>query len=250
MNRHLVIVLSRIVHSLPLWCAVSAALLSARSVQADLVISAQSVTANAGSNGNTLEIDLTNTGPNTVTGIAGFSWSISTGTSNIIFTGATTADSPQTTTYPYIFSGNSFADTFLGSDITSGIPGQSLSASDGTNSGTVSLGVGALATVSLGEAFFNVAPGTPGGPIQVTFDTSVTTLSGPAAPPNFIPPSIPINTFNDGTITVNASAVPEPSTLVLALLSCPAGLWMARRQRLAAVRAARNGAGDSAWSGA
>jgi hypothetical protein len=243
MNPHLVRVLSRIVHSLPLLGAVSAALLCTGSAQADLILSVQSVTANAGSTGNTLELDLQNTGASAVS-VEGYSFGIMTNTSNIDFTGATTA-----TTQSYIFSADSFANATLGGNTTGAFTGQTLTAADFSLSNMDSVAAGA--TVGLGEVFFDVAPGTGAGQIPVTLVTNPpdTVLSDPAGlPVNFDIQFIP-GTTTPATITVNSSgppAVPEPSTLLMALLSCPAGIWMAWRQRIAAARAARNGASD--WS--
>jgi hypothetical protein len=229
MKRHRVLVPSRIVHLLPLLCAVSAALLCTRSAQAGFIINVESVSANAGSSGNTLEVTLTNTG--SAQTIAGFSFGISTGTSNIDFTQATISTTPDT----YIFAGDTLS---TGRIDTSN--GQALLASDFSASGNgTSVGMGA--TFGLGEVSFNVAPGTSPGPITVTLNSLQTSLSDPSGT------GIPA-TLNGGTITVNSSGpspVPEPSTLLMAVLCCPAGLWMAWRQRIAAARAARHDAGDS-----
>jgi hypothetical protein len=188
----------------------------ANPAQAEFIISVESVTANAGSIGNTLEVELTNTGSSTVT-IGGFSFGISTATSNIDFTGAF-----DSTAKPYLFAG----DSLFGPEIDTS-NGQSLIASDFSASGLGDF-VGAGATVGLGKVFFNVAPSTPGGAIEVTLTPFPTTsLSDPSGN------NISVDTLNHGTITVISSvnSVPEPSTLLLALLASPAGVWMIWRQR-------------------
>src|SRR4051812_3513473 len=85
---------------LPPLMAAALALLAPRDAEGGLIISVQSVTANAGSFGNALDVTLTNTGP-PVSTIGAFSFEISTGNPNITFTDATTG----TTQATYIFSG-------------------------------------------------------------------------------------------------------------------------------------------------
>jgi hypothetical protein len=183
--------------------------------RADLVLNIQSVTVPAGSNGDTLDVTLTNTGPSSVT-VGGFSFEISTPTPNINFTNATTA-----TTAPYIFDGQSL----FGPNIATTI-GQKLDASDEfkvIGSGTT---IGAGAIVGLGHAIFNVAAATPGGPITVSFTPGpATSLSTPAGA------NIPITTLNTGTITVIPTAVPEPSVTVLAGVAVLVGLGARRARR-------------------
>jgi hypothetical protein len=175
-------------------------LLAPGAARADLVFNIESVSASAGSTGNTLDVTVTNTGPSAVT-VGGFSFEISTPTSNINFTDATTA----TTLAPYIFGGNSA----FGPSIAIST-GQALDASDSFfpfGSGST---LGAGATVGLGHVVFNVASGTPGGPITVSFTGGgFTSLSDPDGN------DIPITTLGTGTITVKSGTVPEPSTSVL-----------------------------------
>jgi hypothetical protein len=180
-----------------LWFCAAVALLYAPAARADFLISISSVNANAGSTGNTLEVDLTNTG--TSASIAAFSFGISTNTPDINFTAATTS-----TMAPYIFAGDS-----LFGPVISTSTGQSLIASDLSASGGDVVGAGA--TVGLGEVFFDVAPGTSGGAVTVELTPYPTTsLADPAG--NNV-------TFSgsNGTITVAplVSSVPEPSSLLL-----------------------------------
>ena len=103
----------------------------ATEANADLVIGAQSVSANAGSTGNSFEVYFTNTGSSSVD-ITAFSFEISTTSSNINLTGATTS-----TTDAYIFG----ADSLFGPEIDTST-GQTLDASDvfATPSGSTSIG--------------------------------------------------------------------------------------------------------------
>src|SRR5262249_41671837 len=82
-----------------------AALLSltlSASARADLIIVAESAVANPGSNNNTMEMVLQNTGPGTVT-IGGFSFGVSVAGTDINFTKADI----NTATATYIFNGSS-----------------------------------------------------------------------------------------------------------------------------------------------
>jgi hypothetical protein len=203
----------------------AAVLAAASQARADLIVSVQSVTANAGSTGNMLEVDLRNTGPGATVPIGAFSFGLSTTNPGITFTQATTA----TTLAPYIFDGQSL----FGPNITN-TSGTSLTAADAfatIGSGT-SLGQGV--TEGLGKVFFNVAAGTTPGPVTVTVTPYPTTsLSDTTIP---IPNNIPITTLNSGTITIPGTTppgptIPEPSTALLAVLAWPAVAWWARRYR-------------------
>jgi hypothetical protein len=189
-------------------------LFAAVPAQAALIITAGNAIAAAGSSGNTLEVTLTNTGPSAVT-IEGFSFGISTTSSGINFTSATTA-----TVAPYIFDGN----TFFGPTINT-TSGMSLNASD-IDSNFTGASVAAGATVGLGHVFFNVAPGTTPGPYTVTLAPFPTTGLSDAMGGN-----LPFQGVN-GIITVGpgTTVVPEPSTLLLAGLGWPAA-WLLRRRR-------------------
>ena len=193
--------------------------------RADLIITVQSVTANPGTTGNMLEVDLTNTGPAASPAIGAFSFGLSTTNPGITFTGATNA----TTLAPYIFDGLGL----FGPNIDTST-GASLTASDlfsVIGSGTT---IGAGATVGLGKVFFDVAPGTLGGPIDVILASDPTTsLSDTSFPPN----PIEITKLTNGTITVTGSGggggtqIPEPPTL--ALLGSAGGIlagWRWRRR--------------------
>jgi hypothetical protein len=204
---------------LPLIVTAFLSLIIPSPVRADLVISVQSVTATAGTTGDSLDITLNNTGPNAVT-VGGFSFEVTAATSVINFTAATTG----TSTAPYIFDGNSL----FGPTISTST-GQTLDASDSfsiINSGTT---VGSGATLGLGHLLFNVASGAPTGPVAVTLTSfPATSLSSPAGG------NLTINSLVNGTITVNGSSnsvVPEPSTLISAALGISISAWISWRSR-------------------
>lgn len=167
--------------------------------RADVIINVQPVSDAAGSTGDTLDITLTNTGPTPVI-IAGFSFGLDVGTSNLSFTGVTTG----TTTAPYIFG----ADSLFGPEISvqpPNLPGQTLEAEDLSAGlgGTVGLG----ATVGLGEVTFNLSAGTPSGGIQLSFipaDDSLSDEAGAAVAFSAVNGSV--------TVTGGTTATPEPAT--------------------------------------
>ena len=167
-----------------------------------IVVSVQSVSASAGTSGNTLEVDVTNTGA--PVDIASFSFEISVAPgSGVSFTGA---DINTSTTY--IFAGNSA----FGPNIDT-LTGTTLDASDIAVSGSTTLGTGA--TLALGRALFSVAFSAPLGAAAVSFTGfPATSLSAMDLS------DIPIDTLSNGTITITpATAVPEPATLVTASLA-------------------------------
>lgn len=176
-------------------------LLAPSAARAALVLDIQSVNAVSGSSGNALDVTLTNTGPSSVT-VGGFSFEISTPTPNINFTDATTA----TTTAPYIFGTHSL----FGPSIATST-GQTLDASDTYSVIGSGATVDAGATVGLGHAIFDVAAGTPSGPITVSFTAGpLTSLSDPMGK------LLTIDTLNSGVITVTETTnpVPEPPGLI------------------------------------
>ena len=209
---------------LPLFAAATL-VLSAGTSRAAVVLTLQSVTATAGSTGNTLDVTLLNTGP-AIT-IGSFSFEINIASANIPFTDATTA----TVLAPYIFNIGGSHSAFGPSIATNTplAPGAPLDASDNYSpfgSGQV---VASGGTVGLGHVVFNVAPATAPGPYTVSFNTdpAFTSLSNASGNATF-----PITTFTPGVITViGATAVPEPSPLVLAGVALLAGLGYRRVRR-------------------
>lgn len=177
-------------------------LLVARPARADIIVSVQSVSATTGTSGNTLEVDVENTGA--PVDIAAFSFEISVdANSGVTFTGA----DDNTSLATYIFAGNSF----FGPDINT-TTGTALDASDFAITGSTTLGTDE--TLGLGRVFFDVAASAALGPVSVSLtDYPFTSLSDPDLN------NVPINTLNNGTITISAgSIVPEPSALSLAIL--------------------------------
>lgn len=179
-------------------------LFSVGAAQAILMITVESVTANRGSSGDSLDVILQNLGPLPVN-IASFSFGLSTSSAHVTFTAATTG----TTTAPYIFDGLSF----FGPTISTTPPGQSLQASD-LFSGAGGSAIGAGVTVGLGHVLFNVDSSAPGGPIPVTLASFPQTSLADQNNAN-----VPVTTLASGTITVpGGSTAPEPSTLLLSAL--------------------------------
>jgi len=176
----------------------------------NLIVSVESVTANAGSTGDALDITLTNTGTSAVT-VGGFSFEVSVATTNVTFTEANIS----TTVAPYIFQGSS-----LFGPVISTSTGQSLMASDlfVTIGSGASLGAGT--EVGLGHLLFNVSAIAHSGPVMVSLVAPTTTLSDPSGG------NIVIDNLNNGTITVESSVIPEPSTLVSAITAIPAIAWL------------------------
>ena len=187
-----------------------ALLLAPVSARADLLLSVDSVVALAGSSGNSLDVELTNTG-SPVT-IGGFSFGVVTPGSDISFTDANTS-----TALTYIFAGNSL----FGPDLTGPVAGQSLSTSDvfATPGGGTTLGTGA--TVSLANLLFDVSAGASAGVFPVAFEPFPVTSLSDASGNN-----LDISTLSAGSITIEPTAVPEPSTLALLagflILTCAA----------------------------
>ncbi len=182
---------------------------------ASLIFSTQSVTASAGSTGDTLDVLLTNTGASGVS-IGGFNFEIATSDPDIIFTSVFTS----TVTAPYIFSGNSLFGPQIDTQTS-----PSVIASDLAASGSATLGSGV--TVGLGKVFFNVSPTAASGPFTVSF-------TGGAAGNNLsdaLGNDVRIDTLSSGTISI--SAVPEPSSLLLTLAGIALFLGRGRRQRRA-----------------
>ncbi len=183
---------------------------SAPAVRADLLLTAQSVSATGADVNDTFDVYLTNIGASAVD-VASFNFEINTSSSDISFQQATTA----TTLYPYIFAGNSL----FGPVISTDGPGQTLDVSDiaaTPNSFTV---VNPGASFGLGETFFDVAPGAGSEMVPVTFNTNDAFTSVSDQYGNLQPLE-----FANGTITVSpVSTVPEPATgglLVCFLMGC------------------------------
>jgi hypothetical protein len=171
--------------------------------RAAVILSVQPATAAAGSSGNAFDVDLTNSGPASLT-VGSFSFGIVTANFNISFTDANTS-----TTDPYIFAGHSL----FGPDLSGPTSGQSLSASDLYAIPGSGFTLGAGRTVGLGHVLFDVSPSSTAGTFPVSLDVfPVTILSDPSGN------SISIASLVPGEITITGGmAVPEPSSLLLFL---------------------------------
>lgn len=199
--------------------ALVAFLLFSSPARADFVFSLEpGITASAGSTGNVFDVLLTNTGSSSVT-VAGFSFGITTSDTDINFTNATTS-----TVAPYVFAGDSFDDINGFPLFTNSLPGQTLEASDLSNSGAGD-SIAAGATVGVGSVEFAVASGATPGSFAVTFEAFPTTsLADPTgAPLNF--------SSEPGTITITgASTVPEPPTGELLIFALGSAILIGRRR--------------------
>lgn len=205
-----------------LFALAAVVLFSALPVHASIIISIVSVTEASGSTGDSFDVDIQNTGA-AAQSLDAFSLGLSVASSNIIFTGGNTS-----TSLAYVYSGNSF-DVINGFPYTAVPPpnGQTLEGSDSPN--LLPGSIAGSTTVGLGHILFNVAPGTPAGPITVSIvpDCSTVNACTSLSDANFN--SIPFSVAN-GTITVTTTSSPEPSTLLLALFAVPA-IVLRRRKR-------------------
>jgi hypothetical protein len=195
-------------------------LLSARPGAAATIISVSNVTnVPVGSTGNTLEVDLTNTGPSAVE-IGAFSFEIAV-------TQATFQQADVMTANPYIFAG----DSLFGPIISTSAPGPVLDASDVFDVIDSGVTLGPGTTVGLGRVFFDVSPSaTPGSVLPVLLQGSdiQTSLA------DFAGNDVAITTLNDGSITLSSggtAAVPEPSKwALLGMAAATLAGWQWRRR--------------------
>ncbi len=203
---------------IPALVAAALILSTALPARAGIIVSVESVSANQGTTGNALEVDVQNTGA--PVDIASFSFEISVAAgSGITFTGADINTSVNT----YIFAGNSAQ----GPNIDT-LTGTILDASDNAASGSTTLGTNS--TLALGRVLFDVAALAPVGPVTVSLTPFPSTS---LTDPNLN--DIPIDTLNSGTITISGtSVVPEPTALVSATMGLLASAWFLRRMRRAA----------------
>ena len=179
------------------------ALLASGTARAEVILSVQDVTAEAGTTGNALEVLLTNTDDADLADVAAFSFRISVATTDVIFTAA------DITAATYLFDGISG----FGPDIR--LPGQGegqvLDASDADDT-LAGVSVGAGQTFSLGRVLYRVAAGS--NPRVVSVALAAFPASSLSAP-DFS--EIPITSFVNGSITITTgqAVIPEPSTLIL-----------------------------------
>ena len=180
-------------------------------VAANLIVTVGNSSVNSPSLGNTIDVDLTNTGP--AVSLASFSFEITVTDPHITFTSATI-----NTVATYAFAGNSL----FGPTISSST-GQTLDASD-VWSGAGGAVIAAGATVGLGHVFFDISAGDSPGIVTVTLSPIATILMDPAGL-NLVA------TLTNGSITVAGPAVAEPATLALLGLGF-AGLVATGRRKL------------------
>lgn len=205
--------------------AAAALLLFAPALRADGldVTIAPGISAAAGSTGNAFDVLLTNSGTSTVT-LAGFSFGITTADTDITFTNADTS-----TVAPYVFAGDSFVDNYGFTLYINSLPGQTVEATDLSNSGAGE-SIASGATVALGSILFDVAPGATPGAFAVTFEDFPTT--------SFADPSGNNLDFTaaSGTITITSSTSPVPEPATSALMICALAFLFAMRRRRTATQ--------------
>jgi len=197
--------------------AAAVALLISTPAGASLIVTVGNVSSVSPSSSNTLEVNLINTGPASLS-LGGFSFELAVADPDITFTSATID-----TVAGYVFAGNSL----LGPVISTSAAGQTLDASDFW-SGAGGAVVAAGATVGLGHVFFDVLAGDSPGLVPITLSPA-TSLSDPEGG------NIIIETLRNGSITIAGSPVPEPPALTLALLGLVVLAWA--RGAMAPVRA-------------
>jgi len=167
--------------------------------RADLMMSIQSVTVNAGSTGNLFDVLLTNNGPAPTAVIESFTFGIETIIPGITFTGVTTA-----TSTPYIFGG----DSLFGPAIGSGGSGSPLIAGDLFDIPSSGVALDSGKTVGLGSVSFDVDPGVDSGTFSIDLSSLFTSIADSSSQP------VDVN-LRGGSITVNrAVAMPEPSAVL------------------------------------
>jgi hypothetical protein len=174
--------------------------------QASIIATIQSATAAAGDTGDMFEVSLTNTGA-AVT-IDSFSFGLNVAGTDITLTSAVLETMPD----PYIFANNSL----FGDPLSSLSGAQEIIASDIWGAAGNGFTLGTNVTVALGEVLFDVSP-TAKGSYALSFEPAATSLSDVAGT------AIAIATENPGAIRIGtSSAVPEPSTWILAIaaMSC------------------------------
>jgi hypothetical protein len=196
--------------------------MSARADTLDLSLQLPaSVSAGGAGTFNVVLADMSAPGGTGVT-IGGFDFEVvvETPDSGVTLTGA------EPTLTGYIFSGNSFVETFgVPLNITS-TPTTDLIANDEALTGGTTLTGGE--SVDLGEVSFDVSSTAPTEMVDIDFGAT-TDLSDDSNPAN----PITINNLTGGTLDITGAttAVPEPSTLILLLSVFPFALLIGLRTR-------------------
>lgn len=175
------------------------------------------------------DLVVTDDGPGSIS-VQSSAFEISVGT-GVTITGA---DFSTGATYPYIFTGDSFA-IINGIPLYSNpLPAQTLTGGDGTNDGAgITLTPGE--SLGLADVLFSVSPSAALGPVAISFiGTPTVADSNNLSDPNGT--AIPVATFTGGTIDIvsASSSTPEPSSILLTLAGAGALAGWARRKRRAA----------------
>jgi hypothetical protein len=202
------------------WIVVAAAVVLAAGARANMSFTLTNVptTVNAGDVGDTFEVDLINTGASFP--LSSFSFSIVTSNPDITFEQSTTA-----TGAPYVFSGDSGADSFLGG-VNGSTPGSPFGGFDFT-ADSKDITVPASSTVGLGLVSFNVSPGAMTEAVTFSFDPTM----GANSLGDNESAVYTVDTSDNASVQVD-SGVPEPSMLLpLSALAMAAVGWR-RRKRL------------------
>jgi hypothetical protein len=172
------------------------------------------ISAQPGDVGDSFDVLFTNNGPGALS-VAAFSFEVSVADPDITLTGADFS----TNVSPYVFAGDSFCEinsfplNFVNID---GYSPQILDASDVTNDAT-GVNVASGASVDLGRVLFDVANPAQAGQFAVSFTGEVSNVANAnnLSTPDGV--GISVDSFSGATISV--SAVPEPSSPLLALLA-------------------------------
>jgi len=189
-----------------------AALLLSVPAKGSSILSIESVTGAPGSTG-IFDVLLTNTGISSQN-IAAFNFELTTSDTHITFTGVSTS-----TTATYIF-----PSSFFGPNITTFAIVQSVEAGD-VDATFVGTNIAPGATYGLGNVSYSIAPGAVNGEIaEIGFaafpSTSLVDSGGTNV--DF--------TTESGTIGVESSTVPEPSTTLPVAGALLVGAWLIRRR--------------------
>ena len=208
---------------LALTLAVAWTACAATSARADLVFGIADGTATPGSSSNSFDVTLTNSGASDVD-IAGFSFEITTTSSNVNFSDVTV----YTQSAPYIFG----AYSEFGPDIALSAAGNMVLASDNYVTPFEGATLASGQTLDLGHVLFALDLTAPTTPIPITFstdpaDTQVNDPDGNPFPNLLIPgPGVL-------TIPVGGVAVPEPASGLLGLQGLSLAGYIASRRRSA-----------------
>ena len=190
--------------------------------QAELVFGLIENKAVTGSSTNSFDVTVTNTGPDV--SIAGFSFEISAGSSDLTFTSVTDDTNQFTGGVDYVFENHSL----FGPDITLNVSngGQTISASDNYDTPNTDRTLASGQTLGLGLVNFSLSSGASLNPITITFTTgpisNINNSSGSTYTPT-LPSHSEIQPVTQG------NTVPEPSTITSMAVGI-LGLFLIRKR--------------------